>query len=281
MTLRTFRVEVKNLKLHRSYSAKRRSEETDVFDEITFHGDAVLEKDSVAFIGEEQNKAQEFPLTIRSSGNSQSFKEYLEKEWGQVQAISPSAERFKGADPTIYGFVQRVAKRLTEDPPSAMLFCSPSDWELGMEEGWAIECVLPREALGRFQDDFLARRIGRCVLSLDWVGGLVNDRHAPPVIPVTWGVLKGEDDGGYLCGHVTGFGWEVEQQEVPASVSSVPLPPADETMAVAAPGSEAESPAGNLRLISREVARLARTVKTGFALVLGLMGLLLLFGRWL
>ena len=96
-------------------------------------------------------------------------------------------------------------------PPTATLFSLEADRELGIEEGWVIECTIPREVRDQLVQDILAGKANEISVGIKWLSGLVRDKHAPPSVTTTWGLFRTEADSSPepLQGHVESLTWEL------------------------------------------------------------------------
>ena len=107
---------------------------------------------------------------------------------------------------------------LDENPPTATLFWYEADWEVGIKEGWVIECTIPTEVRDQLVQDLLTGRANEISVGIKWKGGLVYDKHAPPSVPTTWGLFRTEADSSPepLQGQVESLTWELKLPHVEA-----------------------------------------------------------------
>lgn len=163
-------------------------------------GKAVSEKDSVCVIGKDR-ETKEFGLTIRSD-------ETAKRKWEWHKA-----NEFYENDGTTPEFrvSARISEILSETPPTATLFVTDDDWEIGSKGGWSIECAVPPSVLAQLEIEVLAERARELYVSVEWAAGLVRDEHAPPSSPTSWGLFTINERHGPepLRGHVKSIGWRV------------------------------------------------------------------------
>lgn len=110
------------------------------------------------------------------------------------------------------GLRKRIYEKMDEDPPTAVLFWSGPDAEIGIKEGWVIECTIPEIVRDQFVNDLVAGTAGQIRIAIKWWGGLVLDIHAPPSEPTTWGLFRVENDEDPepLHGYVESFSWDLQ-----------------------------------------------------------------------
>jgi hypothetical protein len=112
-----------------------------------------------------------------------------------------------------------IYDRLDEDAPTAAMFWTGSDFELGTKEGWSIECKTPTEVHDQLVQDILAGIANEIRIYITWVGGLVEDKHAPPSIATTWGLFKTDADScpEALHGHTKTLNWALTTSDISLS----------------------------------------------------------------
>ncbi len=199
--IRTFWINGTDLSVSRRWE-RRRLMDPEAGDRFStsIAGKALSEKDSVCVIGKDGD-VKEFDLTIRSDEAAKQ-----EWEWHQANDIY----EYDGSTPELR-VKARINEILSETPPTATLFVTDDDWEIGSKGGWSIECAVPPSVLARLEAELLAQRVHEIYMGIEWAAGLVRDEHAPPSFPTAWGLFSVPEGYGPepLRGHVKFIGWRV------------------------------------------------------------------------
>jgi hypothetical protein len=124
-------------------------------------------------------ETKEFALTIRSDESAK-----RDWEWHKANDV----DRNDGSTPELR-LIGLIKEKLSEAPPTAILSFTPEDWEFGNKAEWWIECKVPPAVLNQLESEIIAQRARDLHVGITWVAGLVNDEHAPPSIPTTWGLF--------------------------------------------------------------------------------------------
>src|SRR4051812_30664291 len=140
LAIRTFWIKGTDLKVSRRWT--NRESNWDTHDErfSTFiSATATSEKDTVRVIGAGDHETTEFHLSIKSD-------EYAAEEWKLISRLEGAID---GTIPEIR-LRARIREMLTENPPTATLFATDDDWEIGIRRGWSMECAVPPSVLAQF-----------------------------------------------------------------------------------------------------------------------------------
>jgi len=198
--IRTFWVEGTELTVWRRWSGNSLDPEKPRKLSTSISGQGILEKDSVCVIGSDK-QTKEFSLTITSN-------EEVAQEWERIKEIDEIVTPHGDQTPELR-IRKRIYEALDNNPPTAFLFYSNGDWEVGAKSGWAMECKVPLYVLEKLESDIESKKIKKITLGIKWEAGLVKDEHDPPSVPTTWGLwkLQGKDDPEPLHGHVESITW--------------------------------------------------------------------------
>ncbi|HZS83859.1 MAG TPA: hypothetical protein VFA50_13370 [Stellaceae bacterium] len=222
-------------------------------------GKAVSEKDSVRVIGKDR-ETKEFDLTIRSDETTKQ-----EWEWHKANDIYEN----DGTTPELR-VSGRISEALGKTPPTATLFVTDDDWEIGSKGGWSIECAVPPPVLAQLEAEVLARRASDVYIGIEWTAGLVRDEHAPPSLPTSWGLFTINERHGPepLRGHIKLIGWRVSDRSV---TPDEPMP-IDEEPRQASQRSGVEEEVHRLgQILAGQMLGLTRACTFGFFAVLALI----------
>jgi hypothetical protein len=126
----------------------------------------------VGVIGKENRETKEFALTIKSDAHAA-------REWETARRLEDLAIKNDGITPELR-VRAHIYETLSKNPPTATLFVTDDDWEIGSKGGWSIECAVPPSVLAQLEAELLARRAHDLYLGVEWEGGLVRDERAPP-----------------------------------------------------------------------------------------------------
>lgn len=204
--IRTFYIVVSNLRVVRSWSAVLLPgwDDGDEFSTMII-GHATCDPDKVCVIGS-PNRTNNFNLTMRAKTNEQVKSHW---EWEKAERGWEKAE-----DVSVEGRVRKIIReQLDINPPTAVLFHVEKDKEIGFDEHWSIECAVLPSVLPQLVDDTISRRAAELRIGISWVGGLIQDKYAPPSVPTTWGLMARDNSGGSeaLHGHITNVSWTLTQ----------------------------------------------------------------------
>jgi len=206
LAIRTFWAVGRGLSVTRSFKSGRFFDEAPEFGH-TISGTGVSTEDDVCIIGT-RIETKEFPLRIGSDVHAESI-------W----------KRHKGNDITQpsdtpqYRLRKLVHDNLDKSPPTASLGYMSADREVGLEAGWWLECDIPPNVLEQLVTDILEGRVHEISLGIKWEAGLVQDEHAPPNFPTTWGLYSMPEEGDGrspepLWGHVVSCAWGLRNERV-------------------------------------------------------------------
>jgi hypothetical protein len=229
-------------------------------------GKAISEKDNVGVIGREGRETKEFSLTIKSDADAA-------REWERIRRLEELAIKNDGTTPELR-VRANIFEALGKNPPTAALFVTEDDWEIGSKGGWSIECAVPSPVLAQLEAELLTQRAHELYLGIEWEGGLVRDEHAPPSFPTSWGLFTtGERQTPEpLHGHVKLFGWRVSNE--PAALGE-PLPgPQEQPLA---PERSVDDVNRFGPILARQIVALASVCIIGFLATL----LLIVIGHFL
>ena len=206
--IRTFSLKATELQIGRKWLREDIEDGAAKFDfEI---GGEARSRDAVVIIGETKSTTDfHFHLNADDPAKSWSFvKETCIAGDFKFEDESTPERRLKN---NIYG-------KLDQAPPTATLFWVETAWEIGIKEGWVIECTIPKEVRDQLAQDILAGKANEISVGIDWVGGLVHDKNAPPSVTTTWGLFRVEADRSPepLHGHVQSLTWELTPPRVGA-----------------------------------------------------------------
>lgn len=175
-----------NLSVWRHWSADPLDPEKPPKLSTSIGGNGTLEKDSVCVIGSGK-QTNKFSLTIHSD-------EAAAEHWAGIKEMEDIVAPHGDSTPELR-IRKHIFERLDKNPPTATLFFTRGDWEVGAKGGWSMECMLPPIVLKQLEEDLIAQRTQHIRLGIDWISGLVRDEHAPPSFPTTWGIFKLEEKG--------------------------------------------------------------------------------------
>jgi hypothetical protein len=224
-------------------------------------GKAISEKDSVCVIGKD-GETREFDLTIRSD-------ETAKREWEWHKANHNAIYTNDGTTPELR-VSGRISELLSEKPPTATLFVTADDWEIGIKGGWSIECAVPPSVLAQLEAEVLAQRARDLYIGIEWAAGLVRDERAPPSFPTSWGLftINGRYGPEPLRGHVKLIGWRVSDR---VAVPDKPMPFAEEDQQTSQRSSSIEEVHRLNKIFAGEMLTLTRVCTIGFLAVLALI----------
>jgi len=198
--IRTFWFNVTDFHLHRVWS--RESLITDKPEFSNFVTGKAVSEDRVGVIGRE-GSVNEFDFTLRVDTDAK-------KSWDWHRRISgfdtADQSKFK---PEYVRIKKLIDERLDADPPTAALFSSEADWEIGTKAGWFIECKVPPAIFSQMENEIASMTVNSVSIGVEWEAGLVRDEHAPPSVPTIWGLfcLEGNRSPEMLRGHVKSIRW--------------------------------------------------------------------------
>lgn len=198
--IRTFYLEIGNLHCHRIYSEKSQAN----LQPKTFISGTAKIKDAVSVIGT-KNKTQEFSVSIKSDEEKNS-------EWEAIKRIS-NVVFPKNMDTSEGRVTKHIYEALDKNPPTAVLFYSPDDHEVGVKGGWNSEIKIPNDIIKQLEEDFKLGYLTSIHVGIEWQAGLVEDVHSPPAFPTTWGLftLESGREAEPLQGHVKSVRWEISR----------------------------------------------------------------------
>lgn len=211
LAIRTFWLKVTELRIARKWQRKDVEDGAAKFD-VGIGGKARSE-DMVVIIGGTQSTSDfHFHLNADDPTESWTWTKEMDIDFDAQNESTPERKLKK----RIYG-------ELDKAPPTATLFWSDADWEIGIEEGWCVECTIPSEVRDQLVQDILAGKTNEVSIGIKWVGGLVRDKHVPPSVTTAWGLFRIEADRSPepLHGQVESLTWELGLPHVRASRNAV------------------------------------------------------------
>jgi hypothetical protein len=203
--IRTFRFDVSDLHLHRTWSQNslitHRPELTPFI-----KGKAVSE-DWVGVIGRD-GSVKEFNFTLKVNTDAKES-----WEWHKAHDVLAYTDHSK-YKPEHISIKKLISERLDADPPTAALLTFDDDWETGIKAGWFIDCKVPPDIFSKLEDEIADETVTSIEILVRWEGGLVFDKYAPPSVPTKWGLfcLEEKRSPETLWGHVTSIHWSPTNQ---------------------------------------------------------------------
>ncbi len=199
--IRTFWLKATELRIGRTWFREDNEDGAAKFD---FNiGGKARSRDAVVIIGETKSTT-DFHFFLNADDPA--------KSWARVREVYIAVDdHFEDKSTPERRLRKHLYGELDQAPPTATLLSLEADRELGIEEGWVIECTIPREVRDQLVQDILARKANEISVGIKWLGGLVRDKHAPPSVTTTWGLFRTEADSSPepLQGHVESLTWEL------------------------------------------------------------------------
>jgi len=176
---------------------------------ILIQGKAISATDSVCVIGKEDRATNEFNLTILSDA-------YAKQSWEEIRAAEEIVTPNYGTTPELQ-MRAHIFERLNENPPTATLYVTDDDWEMGIKGGWSIECKIPPSILAQFEAELPTQRVPELYMRIKWEAGLVHGEcygmaiHDPTAL---WGLFTvGErQTAENLRGHIESIRWDIPNE---------------------------------------------------------------------
>lgn len=177
----------------------------------SIRGDGSLKKDSVCVIGSDQ-RTTTFELHVSSD---ERIKEGWDSEKRSEEVIHNLGD--KRDDAVELRLTKHIFDQLDEKPPTAVLGFIEADQESHTNASWYLECKLSPDVLEQLVKHLEEGKVAQVSIGIQWVAGLVYDRHAPIWAPATWGLFKIGDRAQPLRGHVDFIGWPLSPPDKPQS----------------------------------------------------------------
>lgn len=183
----------------------------------TIQGRVTFE-DTLAVIGTPERSTRRAKLVIRSYDDIEELNETYQRR--QAETGSPEgsiAASESSDDQRLSQYLRNVEDQFVTRAPTLSLLFMEKDWETGWEEGWFLECSVPRIAFDAFAADVAAGRTRAASLQIDLHPMLSSDQYAPPSVKVTVGVLArgATASGAGVSGYLDGLFWKVRPVEGP------------------------------------------------------------------
>jgi hypothetical protein len=209
--IRSFYVNATQLRVARSWRRSTLQSDEPQFN-ITISAKAKADKDDVCVIGSDE-RSEEFYLTIRSDVG-------LTEQWRDI--VRMESVHIGKIDDTPQSRVRHLQhSRFEKEPPTATLFVSYPDEEIGNSGGWIMECNLAQDILEKIVADVERSSTNDLQIKIRWECGLVRDKHAPPAYPTSWGMFRlteGEPPEP-LRGYVESVNWALTSDDKVAVTS--------------------------------------------------------------
>ena len=263
---------VANLRVARSWNARGIREATEdplppIKLTLSIVGTATLQLDSLAIINSDVPPTKQFSCSLTSVDDWEAHRAHWRRrcEDGDTPAADvPQAETATVAGDPRPSLV-RALTQLETSPPSLFIQFRKADWTFGNENEWLLHGDVPQAALAALAEDIDSSATTSFRLSFTLVPTLVDDRYAPPSVPVTFGILRlGPHSSGSSYGWIDDLTWD-------AGPVARQLPPPEHEGQADDQTSEAillsRLNATVLADIQREIGRLATETRTGFILV--------------
>jgi hypothetical protein len=216
--IRTFWIEAKDIKIIRVWSTRLSSADKEPKLVSVIDGIAISKKDGVCVIGEDEVR-REFKFSIETDANAS-------ESWEWLKANDISHINKDKIPEQLYRIKELTAECFNESPPTATLFVSESDWEIGNETSWNIACQISQEVFDELAHDLMAGDIENISIGIEWKLGLIKDNYAPPSYPTDWGMirLRADEAPQSLKGHVISLSWKPKRCLPNNTVMCEPLP---------------------------------------------------------
>ena len=177
----------------------------------TISGTAVLDTDSIELIGLKNTLANQlsFQLSPFDDWNSQ-FDEWKQLEEAGFGPLINFEEEDSNSDKArIAQFLRNCYSNFDKRPPTVYISHSDTDSELRHRGGWDISCKVPLIVFDSLVNDYLQGRSSMLSILFTLIPALVNDEHAPPNIPVRFGLLSsGTGSAGSWYGRIESLSWQ-------------------------------------------------------------------------
>ena len=171
-------------------------------------GVAVGDDNEVRVIGTAE-RATEFSLTIRAECDAK-------RSWDDIKALNLLADGDRHSDTPERRVRNEQYELLNKAPPTATLFVTYADKDLGTQGGWSIECEIPQQIFEHLVSDLSEHRANEVTIDIGWVAGLARNNLFPSMsTATTWGLFKlSERDYSPepLQGHVSLIRWDISTE---------------------------------------------------------------------
>jgi hypothetical protein len=201
---------------------------------------------------------QEFLLTIRSDESAKH-----DWEWFKANDV----QKNDGNTPELQ-LIRSMKEKLNKTPPTASLSFTSEDWELGNKACWWIECKVPPSVLKELESEIIAQRARDLHIGVSWVAGLVDDEHAPPSIPVTWGLFAIDKWPEPLRGHLTYIEWHASDEALDQTTLT---PPETDEHQLLSRSNKKEDVDRLVKILARQMLLFTRACTIGFVAALALI----------
>lgn len=232
-----------------------------------------MSRDSVVLIGSDKPPTSEFVCDITPATDSD--------QPGLGLTSGPGADEIRELRARISQDKERHFEeslaRIAEQPPTVFVWFHKADQEIGWPEQWSLSCRVSRPAFDELADDILHGRCSDLSLTLSLFPPLTDSYFFSwPSEEVKFGVMpNARGDTGTAWGHVNNFSWRRSRELSSAPLDNPPAKePADDGLVGPAPA-QLQSPRADVEALSRDIQRLASTVRSGFILLLILLAVVI------
>jgi hypothetical protein len=185
--IRTFWFDAEALKVFRGWG-----DENEAKIEKRIQGDGIAELDSVHIIGT-NTKTSRFDVSIRSN-------EMAAEEWKRAKSDYIAIRGADGiGENKVTKYLDIINQHCDEKPPTANLGYTETDEEIGITAGWWCQIMVPNVVLEQLEQDIASGMVNKISIGIEWIGGLVFDKYAPPAAHNIWGLLSTQDDSSPVC----------------------------------------------------------------------------------
>lgn len=167
-------------------------------------GVAIGQSNDVCVIGTPE-RAKEFSLTIHAERDAK-------HSWEDIKRLHLLADGDRHSDTPERRVRNRQYELLDKEPPTATLFVTYPDKDLGTQGGWSVECDIPQETFERLVTDLTEGRADEVTIDIEWVAGLAcSDSFFGMSAATTWGLFKlsEQDSPEPLQGHMAVIRWDI------------------------------------------------------------------------
>jgi hypothetical protein len=285
-SIRTMWLHLSSLSVSRSWNPEdpfsEQPREMDPNVDVAISGIADLGECSISVVGSELPAVRQFSFMISPAKQADA-----NQRWARVKSLRGDwFADLLSEDPEhpdqgrLVQYLRNTYEQFDERGPTARLYHRAAYWEAGIEEGWEGSCEISPDAFAVLVADIHAERCTQLTVGLKLQPMLSDSEHAPPSLPVTFGVLShGRHAGGTNEGWVRSIAWNTVEGRNTVGIAS------DHT--VGSLSGELDIPfrnapdlpvtCGAAEESHRSISRLAATVRTGFLLLFVLIVLSVLF----
>ena len=249
--IRTFWFACEEFKVFRGWGRERLSDKYETALTKQIHGIGTAERDSIRIIGTD-TKTKQFDLNIRSDATAAD-------DWKFTKDTTISDEQAQ--DSKLTRHFELIRKYCDDTPPTASLGYTEADWEIGITSGWWSEILVPVFVLDQLENDISSGMVEKIHFGVEWICGLVFDKHAPPAASNTWGLIHEADNSPEVMkGYVRSIRWNLVKKTVEKFLPSAEDPKTNKENPMA------ETLASTLAL-SQAITALSNRVNVAFTIV--------------